>query len=140
MKVTDSPEGVARLVGELPGSPADAYRYFTDESLLVQWWPEEATTDVRTDGEYELAWPSLENRLLGQYLVVEPGQRLVFTWAFTHEPTPPRTVDLQFSPSDGDTQLVIEHTHGDDPDERQGYIDGWKFFIERLRTALSSGD
>ena len=137
MKVTDSPEGVARLVGDLPGSPDEAFRYFTNEALLCDWWPEQATVDVRTDGEYELAWPSQDTRLLGTYLVVEPAKRLVFTWAFAHEPLPPRTVDLQFSPSGGGTRLVIEHTHGADPDERQGYIDGWKYFVERLRTALS---
>jgi hypothetical protein len=49
-------------------------------------------------------------------------------------------VDLHFSPTDGDTQLIIEHTHGDDPDERQGYIEGWKFFVERLRTVLSGAE
>ena len=137
MKVTDSPEGVARLIGEVPGPPAEVFRYFTDEALLTQWWPEQASTDVRTDGEYELAWPSQGTRLLGQYLVVEPGARLVFTWAFAHEPLSPRTVDLQFMPGDEGTRLVIEHTHGDDPDERQGYIDGWKYFVERLRSRLS---
>ena len=137
MKVTDSPEGVARLIGEIPGSPAEVYRYFTEASLLTQWWPIEATVDVRTDGEYELAWPSQGTRLLGQYLVVEPAARLVFTWSFAHEPTAPRTVDLVFSATDGSTRLVIEHTHGPDRDERQGYIDGWKYFIERLRSILS---
>lgn len=137
MKVTDSPAGVARLVGEVPGSPDATYRYFTEPGLLVEWWPEEATTDVRTDGEYELAWPSQDVRLLGHYLVAEPGRRLVFTWGFAHEPLQPRTVDVQFAASNGSTEITIEHTHGDDPDERQGYIDGWKFFVERLRAVLS---
>ncbi len=137
MKVTDSPEGVARLVGDIPGSPAEVFRYFTDEGLLTRWWSEQAATDVRTDGEYELGWPSQGTRLLGTYLVVEPAERLVFTWAFAHEPLAPRTVDLQFLPADGGTRLVIDHTHGPDPDERQGYIDGWKYFVERLRSALS---
>ena len=53
-----------------------------------------------------------------------------------HESFQPRTVDIQFEASDLGTHLTIEHTHGDDVDERQGYIDGWKFFIERLRGVL----
>ena len=137
MKVTDSPEGVARLIGELPRTPAEVFRYFTDGALLSQWWAEQATVDARTDGEYELAWPSQGTRLLGRYLVVEPGARLVFTWSFAHEPIAPRTVDLQFAATDGGTRLTIDHTHGPDPDERQGYIDGWKYFVERLRSLLS---
>lgn len=138
MKVTDSPEGIARLVGEVPGEPSEVFRWFTEPELLTQWWPEAARTEPRIDGSFELAWPSQGTRLLGHYLVVEPGSRLVFTWAFAHEPAPPRTVDVRLVPSDGETMVTIDHVHGDDPDERQAYIDGWKFFMERLRTALSA--
>lgn len=137
MKVTDSPKGVARLVGDVAVLPETAYRWFTDPELLVQWWPEQASVDRRADGLYEFVWPSQGIRLLGQYVVAEPGHRLVFTWSFTHEPLAPSTVDIQFEASDGGTRLTIEHTHGDDPDERQGYVDGWKHFIERLRAVLA---
>ncbi len=137
MKVTDSPKGVARLVGDVASPRETVYRYFTDSELLVKWWPEEASVDERADGLYEFAWPSQDVRLLGQYVVTESGHRLVFTWSFTHEPLAPSTVDIQFEASDGGTRLTIEHTHGDDPDERQGYIDGWKHFIERLRAVLA---
>jgi len=136
MKVTESPVGVARLVGDVAAQPDEVYGYFTDADLLVQWWPEEAVIDERS-GLYELSWPSQGLRLLGQYMVTEPGHRLAFTWAFTHESFSPRTVDIQFEDSDAGTHLTIEHTHGDDADERQGYIDGWKFFIERLRGVLA---
>jgi uncharacterized protein YndB with AHSA1/START domain len=135
MKVIDSPVGVARLVGEVAAVPADVYRYFTDADLLEQWWPEEAAIDERS-GLFELSWPGQGMRLLCQYLVRESGRRLAFTWAFAHEPFPARTVDVHFEPSDLGTRLTIEHTHGDDADERQGYIDGWKYFIERLRGVL----
>lgn len=138
MKVTDSPAGVARLVGDVAATPDEVYRYFTEGDLLVQWWAEEATIDDLS-GLYEMAWPSQGMRLLGQYLVTEPGQRLAFTWAFAHESSQPRTVDVQFEESDAGTHLTIEHTHGDDVDERQGYIDGWKLFIERLRSVLATG-
>ncbi len=138
MKVTESPAGVARLVGDVASTPADVYRYFTDADLLVQWWAEEATIDDRS-GLYELSWPSQGVRLLGEYMVTEPGIRFAFTWAFAHESSQPRTVDIQFEESDGGTRLTIEHTHGSDPDERQEYIDGWKFSIERLRGVLAGG-
>ena len=137
MKVIDGPEGVVRLEGEVSAAPAEVFRYFTEPGRLSQWWAEEAAVDLRTDGEYELSWPSQALRLLGQYVVVEPPGRLTFTWAFAHEAESPRTVDVHFSPLDGRTRVVIDHTHGNDPDERQGYVDGWKFFIERLRVALA---
>ena len=137
MKVTDSPEGVARLVGEVPGTPQEVFSWFTEPDLLTRWWPEHARLDARTDGDFELAWPSQDMRLLGRFLVFEPGARLVFTWSFAHEPIDPRTVDIQFATVNDRTRLTIEHTHGDDIDERQGYIDGWQFFVERLRDSLS---
>ena len=136
MKVTESPEFVARLVGDVAASPDEVYRYFTEPELLVRWWSEEAEIDKRS-GLYELAWPSQGLRLLGQYVVTEPGRRFAFTWGYAHESSQPRTVDIQFAESDEGTRLIIEHTHGDDPDERQGYIDGWKSFIERLRRVLA---
>ena len=138
MKVVDSPAGVARLVGEVAAGPEDVYRYFTDPELLVRWWSENAVVDQRSQS-YELAWPSRGVRLLGDYLVTEPGRRLAFTWGYAHESSPRRTVDINFAPSDGETRLTIEHTHGDDPDERQEYIDGWKALIERLRTVIAGG-
>lgn len=136
MKVTDSPAGVVRLVGEVAADPDTVYRYFTDPALLTRWWAEEAKTDPRSDGDYQLSWPSQGTRLLGTYIVVDAGKRLAFTWAFAHEATAPATVDIKFLPSDAGTELVIEHSHRDDPDERQGYIDGWRFFIERLRAVI----
>lgn len=137
MKVIDGPEGVVRLEGEVSATPNLVFEYFTEPDRLRRWWSEEATVDLRTDGNYELSWPSQRLRLLGRYLVVEPHERLTFTWSFVHEPEPPRTVDVHFVPTDGRTRLLIEHTHGADPDERQGYVDGWRFFIERLRVALA---
>jgi uncharacterized protein YndB with AHSA1/START domain len=128
---------VARLVGDVAASPLEVYRYFTDPELLVRWWPERASVDERADGLYEFAWPSQGFRLVGQYVVTDPGHRLVFTWSFTHEPLTPSTVDIQFEESGDGTKLTIEHSHGDDPDERQGYVDGWKHFVERLRGELA---
>ena len=137
MKVDGSPAGVARLVGEVEASPEIVFDYFVTPEKMVDWWSEEAMIDLRIDGEYELAWRSQDLRLLGQFLVVEPGERLAFTWSYAHRPEEPRTVDVRFAPTDVGTLLTIEHTHGDDPDERQDYIDGWQFFIERLRSALA---
>ena len=137
MKVVDSPRGVARLVGDVSASPLEVYRYFTDPELLTTWWPEQASVVERADGLYEFAWPGQDVRLVGQFIVTAPGRRLVFTWSFTHEPLPPSTVDIGFEEAGGGTRLTIEHTHGDDPDERQGYVDGWKHFVERLRGVLS---
>ncbi len=137
MKVDESPAGVARLIGEVRASPGAVFDYFVTPEKIAAWWADEATVDLRIHGEYELAWPSRDLRLLGEFLVVEPAQRLAFTWSFAHEPDDPRTVDVHFEPSAIGTRLTIEHTHGDDPDERQGYIEGWQFFIERLRAALA---
>lgn len=137
MKVDESPAGVARLIGEVAAPPEVVFGCFVTPEKLTEWWSEEATIDLRIDGEYELAWPSRDLRLLGQFLVVEPGERLAFTWSFSHQPDEPRTVDVHFAPSEIGTKLTIEHTHGDDPDERQGYIEGWQFFIELLRAGLA---
>lgn len=126
------------IQAELPHmAPSLLFDYWTQAPLLAQWWPPEAELELRPGGSYHLAWPQQDWHLRGEYAVVEPGRKLAFTWAWDQAPhTPTRHVTVDFQPAGDGTRLTV--TQGDygesaeDAEERQGHIDGWMFFLNRL--------
>jgi uncharacterized protein YndB with AHSA1/START domain len=122
-------------------SPDELFAYWTTPALLSQWWPEQAHTDPRTGRSYDFVWPKMGWHLRGEYTAVEPSRRLVFTWRWDHEPdTPTRTVEVLFDPvGDLGTQITVTHgTYAEaDFEERDGHLEGWTYFLTRLRDALA---
>ena len=122
-------------------TPDDLSAYWTDPALLSQWWPDQADTDPRPGGTYHFAWPRMDWHLRGEYTAVEPGRLLAFTWRWDHEPDrPTRTVEVLFDPvGDLGTQLTVTHgTYAEtDREERDGHLEGWTYFLTRLRDALA---
>jgi uncharacterized protein YndB with AHSA1/START domain len=122
-------------------SPDELFAYWTDPALLTQWWPEQAEADTRPGGAYHLAWPKMGWHLRSVFAAVEPGRHLAFTWRWDHEPDKPtRTVDVLFEPvGDLGTQLIVTHgTYAEsDREERDGHLEGWTYFLTRLRDALA---
>lgn len=124
-------------------SPRQLFAYWTQPELLQQWWPPKAEVDVRPGAPYCLSWPSMEWNLRGTYNVVEPGQRLAFTWKWDHEPdTPMRKVEVTFEPvGDVGTQLTVTHgtytNSSKDQEERDGHLEGWIYFLKRLHDAVA---
>ena len=122
-------------------TPDELFAYWTAPVLLTQWWPEQADTDPRPGGSYHLAWPKMGWHLRGEYTAVEPGRRLAFTWRWDHEPDKPtRTVEVLLDPiGDLGTQLTVTHTTYTpaDREERDGHLEGWTYFLTRLRDALA---
>jgi uncharacterized protein YndB with AHSA1/START domain len=126
-----------RIEADFPHtSPEALFDYFTRADLLTQWWPTEAEINNEPGGEFVLRWPAMNWTLRGAYTLFEPGHRLMFTWAWDHEPsTPTRTVDVVFEHIASGTHLVLKHgTYmQEDAEERQGHIDGWLHFLGRLQ-------
>lgn len=132
------------LISFYPGvSPRQLFTYWTQHELLQQWWPPQADIDARPGGSYCLSWPSMQWNLRGTYSVVEPGQRLAFTWNWDHEPdTPTRKVEVTFEPvGDVGTQLTVTHctytNSSNDQEERDGHLEGWIYFLKRLHDAVA---
>jgi uncharacterized protein YndB with AHSA1/START domain len=107
--------------------------------LLSTWWPDGADTDPTPGGTLHLWWDGPGWHLRGRYLEVEAPERLAFTWRWDHEELPARrvTIDLSVAGS-GITRVDIEHEAGSE-EERQGYAEGWQFFLGQLRDALGAG-
>lgn len=127
------------VMADLPRlSPPTAFDYFTRPELLAQWWPPEAIVEPRAGGSYRLSWPEMGWELFGRYSVFEPGERLGFSWRWSHHPELPlRVVEVVFAPSERGCRVTVTHgVYGDsavEQDDRQSHIDGWLHFLGRLQ-------
>jgi uncharacterized protein YndB with AHSA1/START domain len=145
----------------IAASPEIVFSYFTDPAKLVQWMGAEATVDPRPGGVFRLVFePTPEvaafiaeaagsrdeivtNAVLGEFVEVDPYERIVFTWGYERElfATPPRstTVEVSLTPVGKSTQLRLVHRRL--PGASVGFHrTGWDHYLPRLAAAASGAD
>src|SRR5262245_7906191 len=133
-----SPE---RLVVErvLPGSPDEIYdAWTTPETLRLFMCPGPMTAPVAeaavrlggSCGTVVRGERDVEHR--GEYRVLEPGRRLVFTWASPVTGWAPTLVTIELSPHEDGTRLVLVHEGLATDDIRSGHRRGWTSIVEKL--------
>jgi uncharacterized protein YndB with AHSA1/START domain len=119
-------------------APERVFRYFTDPDAMTAWMGDRAALDPVAGGGFAVDVRGVAVR--GEYLVVEPFHRLVFSWG--HEgsaelPPGTSTVEVRLVASRGGTKVVLEHR--DLPDARAaGHERGWGVFLPRLAEAVAS--
>ena len=126
----------------MPAVPAGRlFDALVDAESLTKWWAQEATTEPQPGGTYHLSWPAIGRDLRGVYVGYEPPTRLAMTWRWDQEPDlPERRVVFTVRERAGGSRLRVEHgTYGEGPaeaEDRQGHIDGWLHFLDRLRALM----
>jgi uncharacterized protein YndB with AHSA1/START domain len=129
----------------LPATPADVFRAWTDpESLSVFMCPGTITSatveaDVRVGGRFRIVMHDGDADVVhtGEYRVVEPPARLVFTW---HSPvTGPggSLVTIALAPDAGGTRLVLTHEQLPSEDIAGRHRRGWTSILEKLALHLA---
>ena len=147
MAITQLPSDLNILVIEanfLTVSPYALFDYWTQPSLLQQWWPQNAEIDQRVGGSYHLSWPQMNWHLRGHYTSFEPGKQLAFTWRWDHDPQEMREseVKIAFEPlaTDGTRLLLVQGPYTDTSEDQElrmeHHLAGWKHFLPRLQQLL----
>jgi uncharacterized protein YndB with AHSA1/START domain len=140
---------------EVPASPEDAFRVFTEE--MGSWWPLEthsrATVErsgvkaERIEFEGRAGGQVLEHLSNGEVLswaeVVEwePPRRFVLAWRPHGRPQPPTEVEVVFTARDGGTHVELVHRGWERLTEEFGelyesYGQGWIGTLARFAAAL----
>ena len=126
----------------LTAPPNRVWRAFTDPAALAAWfWPQQfamsVDTDARVDGRYRLAGHGPGMAVDGEYLVIEPPSRLVFTWRWEGEPEQ-TLVTLLLTPTATGTELTLVHDRFPDDATRDSHVKGWSDCLDRLPGWLHS--
>ena len=140
MSQEDAP---ALVVETRVDAPPDAvFAYFVDPARYRRWKGEDAELDARPGGAYRVRMPR-GGTVRGEYTVVEPPRRLVFTWGWEgDEAVPPgsTTVEVTLEP-DGDATVVrLRHWGFPTDGARDVHREGWVHYLARLAVAGTGGD
>jgi uncharacterized protein (TIGR03086 family) len=125
----------------VPLSPGETFDLITQPDRLRRWQAITARVDLRAGGEYR--WTIVPGHSArGTFTVVEPGQRVAFTWGWegdTDLPPGASTVTITLEPSAGGTvvRLVHEQLTGEQAASHGG---DWSHYLDRLVAAATSGD
>jgi uncharacterized protein YndB with AHSA1/START domain len=124
-------------------APRDVvFAYFTDPEKYRRWKGTRAELDPRPGGGYRVQMGS-NGWVAGEYVLVDPPNRIVFTWGWEDDPAvPPGTtrVEVTFVP-DGDATIVrLRHSGFTDGMRRDQHEQGWRHFLSRLAVAGAGGD
>jgi uncharacterized protein YndB with AHSA1/START domain len=134
---TDTP--VTAIV-RIAAPPDVVFPYFTDSALATRWIATAALLDPRPGGTFSVDVRG--NPALGEYVVVDPPHRVVFTWGIEGRADlpPGSTIVEVVLHAEGD-ETVVTLTHRDLPtgEYRRSHRDGWGEFLgilgERASTA-----
>jgi uncharacterized protein YndB with AHSA1/START domain len=124
------------------------FEAWTSEEVLRRWlhgmpgWETPtAEVDLRVGGRIRIVMrdPSdgTEAGATGEYRVVEPSRRLVFTWVWDHEPGNPQLIELEFTEADG--QTVVQMTNSAIPSAArlEDQERGWHVCYDNLERLLA---
>jgi uncharacterized protein YndB with AHSA1/START domain len=138
-------ELVVEIERILRASPDTVFRALTDPALYAQWMGPAGSTvtvdelDPRVDGRiaFRVRLPDggPEFALHGVYREIEPGRRLVHTWAMDGDATE-STVAFELEAVEAGTRLALTH-RGLGPDEIAQNDAGWRHQLDRLEALLA---
>lgn len=121
--------------------PETVFTYFTDPEKMTRWKGSEAQLDPKPGGVYRVTVMP-EAIACGEYLVVDPPTRVVFTWGWEGEgqPVPPgtSTVEVTFEPEGKGTRVRLLHTSLPTDEMKVEHTKGWDHYLPRLAEAVSA--
>lgn len=125
--------------------PEKVYEAFIDPLILVRWFggsevaTELAETDPRPGGRYRIVMHGRDgerHEVGGQYRDVQPGRRLVFTWAWITTPERQSLVSVDLRADGTGTLLTLTHEQFFDEAARDRHRVGWSGGLDKLQTLV----
>jgi uncharacterized protein YndB with AHSA1/START domain len=127
--------------------PEKVFAAWTRAEALQKWWgvAEGYTTplaevDFRVGGRYRLGMLAPDGEqmtiLTGEYRLIQPPERLVFTWGIEGTDTPESLISLRFLSRGEQTELILLHEYQGTPEMAKNFRQGWNGMLERLGIAL----
>jgi uncharacterized protein YndB with AHSA1/START domain len=132
------PEHVVEVRVRLDAPPEEVFPYLVEPDRYVRWQGVKADLDPRPGGVFRV-WMDADSVARGEYVAVEPPNRVVFTWGWEGNPDIPpgsTTVELTLEPDGDATILLLRQTGLPDGASAAMHEEGWTLFIGKLATAV----
>lgn len=131
------------VVTERIAAPREVvFRYFTDPERYRAWMGARTDFDARPGGIYRVHMG--EGRTArGEFVVVEPPSRVVFTWGWEGQrevPSGSSRVEVTLTEQAGETVVTLVHSGLPDRDAVEQHRAGWDLYLGRLAVAAVGGD
>jgi len=137
-----------RLIRRYPVAAEKVWRAWTDPQALSVWFgpgaPHSvlvAEVDVRAGGRYRIRFRTPdgeEHEVAGVYQQVDPGRRLVFSWAWHSTPERVSRVSITLQPVPDGTELEFVQDRFFDQAARDNHERGWTATLAKLDRWLTS--
>ena len=140
MPVTETDLVVQEVL--ISASPETIFGFLIDPDKMIRWMGKKAELDARPGGLFRVQVNN-EATARGEYTVVVPNERVVFTWGWEEEGSPVRpgstSVEITLVPEGDKTRVRLEHrdliAQMLDPHD-----DGWGKYIVRLAAVAEGRD
>ena len=128
---------------DLPATPETVFAMFVDPQRLVRWIGLTAEVEPRPGGIFR--FEVVPGQFCeGRYLIVEPPQRLVFTWGWTDPAMGlapgSSSVEVTLQSVGSITRLRLVHRGLPTGDGQVLHDDGWTRFLARLSATVEKRD
>jgi uncharacterized protein YndB with AHSA1/START domain len=124
-----------------PASVERVFKAWTDANQLGQWfaptddYTTKANVDLRVGHEYRIAITHKGGNvhtILGTYRVIQPPNKLVYTWRWEGGPASDTLVTVDFTPRGESTEVTITHEQFTNVEDRDKHAEGWNGCLSRL--------
>lgn len=146
MTTQGSPGYSLRLVRILPAPPAVVFAAWTDAESLKEWMCPGSTSvpvaelDMRVGGQFRIIMRGEKREYVhsGEYLEIDPPNRLVFTWISDATHGKRTMVTVEFRPHrDEKTEIVLTHDQLPDEESVAKHRGGWEDIATKLAAYLT---
>lgn len=126
--------------------PEEVFAAWTEPVQLKRWWGPrpvicvDAEVDLRVGGHYRIANQFPDGTLLwisGEFEVVDPPYRLVYSWRVGSDPQYSERVTVKFEPQGDATEVTVVHECILNATARDRHQAGWSGCLDGLYTYLS---
>jgi uncharacterized protein YndB with AHSA1/START domain len=118
------------------------FAYFTDPERYRRWKGTAAQLDPQPGGAYRVEMGT-NGWVSGEYIEVDPPNRIVFTWGWENQAVVPpgaTTVEVTLM-EDGEATIVrLRHSGFTERTARDQHEQGWRHFLSRLAIAGTGRD
>jgi len=145
--VTEHRAQVLRIERTFDAPVERVFDAWTSEEVLRRWlhgmpgWQTPtAEVDLRVGGAIRIVMRdpdgSAESGATGEYTVVDPPRRLVFTWVWDDQPDLPQLIELEFSERDGTTTVRMTNSSIPSDERAKSQDRGWNVCFDNLERLL----